>query len=134
LLVPGLDGATTASRELQAWARDRGTEPQYVHADSTGRFPFDLTLTDLARQESTAAARFDAKALEYPTDHLILRGPRWPVHLLLVPLGLGLAGLGLAIAADRWLIRRWHAGHQAWGQVEQLKSGATVGQEAAGVR
>jgi putative intracellular protease/amidase len=136
LLVPGRDSATTVSSELNTWARDRGLQPQYVHADSAGRFPFDLTLTDLARQESTAVAKFDAKALEYPTDHLTLRGPGWPAHLLLVPLGLGLAGLGLAIAVDRWLTRRWIVRCRAAGGTDkgQLESGVSAELEAIGTR
>ena len=136
LLVPGLDGENTAGSELRVWARDRGLEPQYIHAGSAGRFPFDLTLTDLARQESTTTAKFDAKALEYPTDHLTLRGPGWPIHLLLVPLGLGLAGLGLAIAVDRWLSRRSAARRRTAGRTDhrRLQPGVTVGRQAVGIR
>ena len=55
---------------------------------------------------SRALAQFDAKALEYPADHLNLTGPGWPVHMLLAPLALALVGLGVAIAFDRWLSRR----------------------------
>src|SRR5688500_16440682 len=75
-------------------------------SDTAGRFPFDATLSDLAHQQSIAAAEFDAKALEYPADHLNLSGPSWPVHMLLAPFALALVGLGVAIAFDLWLSRR----------------------------
>jgi hypothetical protein len=106
VIVPGLDLGSETSSALHEWAGDRGLKPHYIHADTAGRFPFDATLSDLAHQQSTAAAEFDAKALEYPADHLNLSGPGWPVHMLLAPLALALVGLGLAIAFDRWLSRR----------------------------
>lgn len=63
-------------------------------------------MSDLAHQQSIAAAEFDGKALEYPADHLNPSGPDWPVLMLLAPLALALVGLGVAIAFDRWLSRR----------------------------
>jgi hypothetical protein len=106
VIVPGLDVGSETSSALHEWADDRGLKPHYIHADTAGRFPLDATLSDLAHQQSIAAAQFDAKALEYPADHLNLTGPGWPVHMLLAPLALALVGLGVAIAFDRWLSRR----------------------------
>ena len=106
VIVPGLHAASAASSPLSGWARARGIEPQYIHANTEGQFPFDATLSDLASEESTAVAMFDAKALEYPTAHLNLSGPGWPLLLPLQPLGLGFMGLILAIAMDLWLSRR----------------------------
>jgi len=106
VIVPGLDLGSENSGALHEWTGDRGLKPHYIHADTAGRFPFDATLSDLAYQQSIAAAEFDAKALEYPADHLNLSGPGWPVHMLLAPLALALVGLGLAIAFDRWLSSR----------------------------
>ena len=125
VIVPGRDAASSPTSDaLEEWVRDHGLEPQYVHADTAGRFPFDATLADLARNESTAVAKFDAKALEYPTDHLNLSGPSWPVALLLGPFGLGLAGLALAIGIDRWLSRR----------LAERRHGAGTGQGSATTR
>ena len=109
VIVPGTHAVSATSSALHEWARDRGLEPQYIHANTEGQFPFDATLSDVALAESTAVAKFDAKALEYPTNHLHLSGPGWPLPLLLQPLGLALAGLVIAIAIDRWLSSRMKA-------------------------
>jgi hypothetical protein len=58
-------------------------------------------------------ARFTARLLEYPTDHLGLAGDGWPFARLLRPLALGLLGLALAVLTGRLLgpatkrFRRW---------------------------
>ena len=108
LLVPGREAPSATDPALRAWARERGLKPEYVHAESVGSsgasFPFNATLTDLAKQENVPIARFTAKALEYPTDHLDLAGPGWPLSLLLGPLAVGLLSLLLVTGLDRLLM------------------------------
>ena len=48
-------------------------------------------------------ARFTARLLEYPTDHLGLAGGGWPYARLLRPLAVGLVGLALAVLVERLL-------------------------------
>ena len=48
-------------------------------------------------------ARFTARLLEYPTDHLGLTGGGWPYAHLLRPLAVGLLGLALAVLVERLL-------------------------------
>ena len=126
MIVSGLDLGSENSGALHEWTGDRGLKPHYIHADTAGRFPFDATLSDLAYQQSIAAAEFDAKALEYPADHLNLSGPGWPVHMLLAPLALALVGLGLAIAFDRWLSSRL--------ETRRLPKAGTPGDSQSGTR
>lgn len=111
IVVPGARpaaGAHTAASDapLTAWARDRhGLDVAYLRGDlgaplPADRFPFDLTLADLARGESAAVARWSARGLEYtPADPAVLQGAGWPLGILAWPLALGLLGLAAARSA-----------------------------------
>ncbi|HZG89869.1 MAG TPA: DJ-1/PfpI family protein [Pseudonocardia sp.] len=95
LLVPGL-GASAA----RAIAPPRGgPAPEYVH-DRPG-FAFDAVLVDLARSTDVATARWTAKALELPTDGLVLDGPAWPWAPTALPLALVLLGAAAVVAIGR---------------------------------
>jgi transcriptional regulator GlxA family with amidase domain len=100
LLVPG-----TAAAAARAVAPvPGGPAPEYLH-DRPG-FAYDVALTDLARTTDVATARWTAKALELPTDGLVLDGPAWPwaptaLAVVLVLLG----GAAVAVVA-RWQGRR----------------------------
>jgi hypothetical protein len=105
LLVPGRGAPSATDPKLRAWARERGLHPEYLHAgelaDAWGSFPFDATLTDLAERVNVPTARFTAKAIEYPTGHLELSGPGWPLSLLPGPLAVGLLSLLLIAGLER---------------------------------
>ncbi|WP_082403396.1 DJ-1/PfpI family protein [Saccharothrix sp. NRRL B-16348] len=95
LVVPGAQAA-----------RDRtGDAYGAVHLHQDDGFPFDGVLLDLARTTDVATATWTARVLEYPTDHLALSGPAWPLTWTLRPFGLaflgGLAALGLLRLARR---------------------------------
>lgn len=104
LLVPGRAAPSATDPGVRAWAREEGLEPEYVHADAPAGFPFEATLSDLARHENAPVAGFMARLLEYPTDHLDLAGNGWPFARLLRPLAVGLLGLALAVLVDRFLL------------------------------
>ena len=103
VLVPGRDAASETDPAVRAWAQENGLEPEYVHADAPAGFPFDATLRNLAEHENAPVARFTARLLEYPTDHLSLTGGGWPFAHLLRPLAVGLLGLALAALTGRLL-------------------------------
>src|SRR3712207_6180790 len=103
VLVPGRDAASETDPAVRSWAQKNGLEPEYVHADALARFPFDATLRNLAEHENAPVARFTARLLEYPTDHLSLTGGGWPFAHLLRPLAVGLLGLALAALTGRLL-------------------------------
>jgi transcriptional regulator GlxA family with amidase domain len=104
LLVPGRDAASETDPAVSSWVREEGLEPEYVHAGAPEGFPFDATLRDLAEHENAPLAGFLARLLEYPTDHLDLAGGGWPFALLLRPLAVGLLGLALVVALDRFVL------------------------------
>jgi len=100
VLVPGRSAPSVADPRVRSWARERGLEPEYVHADAPAGFPFEATLLDLAEHENAPVARFLARLLEYPIGHLGLAGGGWPFAHLLRPLAVGLLGLALAVLVD----------------------------------
>ena len=102
-LVPGSAAPSAADPGVRAWAQENGLEPEYVHADAPAGFPFDATLRNLAEHENAPVARFTARLLEYPADHLSLTGGGWPFAHLLRPLAVGLLGLALAALTGRLL-------------------------------
>lgn len=107
LLVPGRTSAQTIDPEVGDWARQQGLELEFLHASAAQeppRFPFDATLTDLARRENTPLARYTARLLQYPIGHLNLAGDGWPLGLLLRPVAVGLLGLGLVVLLDRLVL------------------------------
>ena len=104
LLVPGRDAASETDPAVRSWAQENGLELEYVHADAPAGFPFDATLRHLAEHENAPLARFLARLLEYPTDHLSLTGGGWPFAHLLRPLAVGLLGLVAVAALDRLVL------------------------------
>ena len=103
LLVPGRTAPSVTDPGVRSWARERGLELEFIHADAPVGFPFDATLSDLARHENAPMASFTHRLLEYPLDHLDLAGGGWPLARLLRPLAVGLLGLAIAVLADRLL-------------------------------
>ena len=75
-----------------------------VKASAAGEplFAYDIVLQDIARRRSKAVAQAVAKWVEYPVGHIELSGPDWPFRFSLIPLGIGLASVGLV----RWLEKR----------------------------
>jgi putative intracellular protease/amidase len=104
VLVSGRDAASETDPAVRSWTQANGLEPEYVHADAPAGFPFDATLRDLAEYENAPLARFTARLLEYPTDHLYLAGGGWPFAHLLRPLAVGLLGLVAVAALDRLIL------------------------------
>ncbi len=107
VVVPGARGALDDA-PLAAWARDRhGVGVTYLRGDlgaplAADRFPFDLTLADLARGESAAVARWSARGLEYtPEDPAVLAGAGWPIGIVVWPMALGLLGVALGTLGVR---------------------------------
>jgi putative intracellular protease/amidase len=104
VLVPGRTAPSVTDPRVRSWARERGLEPEYVHADAPAGFPFDATLRDLAGHENAPVTEFLARLLEYPTGHLELAGGGWPFSRLLRPLAVGLLGLLVVAALDRLVL------------------------------
>jgi putative intracellular protease/amidase len=92
LVVPGADAAAR-------YAGGRYAEPVYVHQEPG--FPFDGVLRDLARTTDIATAKWTAKVLEYPTDHLALTGSDWPWTRTLRPFGLAFLGVLALLGSAR---------------------------------
>jgi transcriptional regulator GlxA family with amidase domain len=107
VLVPGRAAPSATDPEVRSWAREDGSELEYVHADAPAGFPFDATLHDLAEHENAPVASFLARLLEYPTDHLGLAGDGWPFARLLRPLAVGLLGVLAVAALDRLVLTPW---------------------------
>ena len=108
MLVPGRDAASVTDPAVRSWGSEQGLEPEYVHteapAGASASFPFDATIRDLAGNENAPLARFMARLLEYPTDHLDLAGGGWPFAYMLRPLAVGLLGLVVVVALDRLVL------------------------------
>jgi putative intracellular protease/amidase len=103
VLVPGRTAPLVTDSGVRSWAHERDLELEFIHADAPASFPFDATLSDLAEHENVPVARFTARLLEYPTDHLRLAGDGWPFARLLRPLAVGLLGFALAVLTGRLL-------------------------------
>jgi len=94
LLVPGGDGAEQAAAHLPAGLRGDGVPVTILQRSQAPTYAFTLALQDLAQTHNVTTAVAVARRLEVRSP-LQLAGPRWPLHLLIIPL---LAGLGGAIA------------------------------------
>ncbi len=100
LLVPGGIGASQIATNFQ---EAPGTSVTVLQDDATPRFPFHITLEDVARTHDTATAAFAARRLEVRTPvHLV--GQRWPAGALSMLLVAGILGT-LVRAAFGWLCR-----------------------------
>jgi hypothetical protein len=107
VLVPGRTAPSVTDPRVRSWAREKGLKLEFIHADAPAGFPFDATLSDLAEHENAPVARFTARLLEYPIGHLGLAGGGWPFAHLLRPLAVGLLGLVVVMALDRFLLTPW---------------------------
>ena len=103
LLVTGGTAPSVTDPRVRSWAREKGLELEFIHAHAPADFPFDATLSDLAKHENASVARFTARLLEYPIGHLGLAGGGWPFAYLLRPLAVGLLGLALVVFTGRLL-------------------------------
>lgn len=99
LLLPGQPEAAGAAGLAGLAAARLGRPVERIHAG--GRYPYDLTLTDLARQETRLIARNAARWIEYPTTHLALGEHNWSLPLLARAVALGALGLLAALALHR---------------------------------
>ncbi|WP_188187419.1 DJ-1/PfpI family protein [Nonomuraea sp. SYSU D8015] len=109
LLVPGVDAARRQAGGTGPAAG--GPRPEYLH--TTGEFPFDPVLRDIARTYDLQTARWTAKTLEYPTTDLGLTGSTWPWPATVIPVALTLLGAAAAITTGRLFRRIRRAGPQA---------------------
>lgn len=95
LLVPG--AAVAADPVVAAAVRDAGVPAGYLHQQPG--FAFDGALREMASNTDVPTAGWAAKILEYSTAELGLTGPSWPWQPTLLPLLLGLVGVGGLVAA-----------------------------------
>lgn len=104
ILVPASPAETPNAQRLAAWAQEQRARPvEYLFPAAADRvFAFDATLSDVARRVSSTDARSSAVTLEYPVEHLPLAGRSWPLHRSLSALMVGLLGVGLAVAGEKW--------------------------------
>jgi AraC family transcriptional regulator, transcriptional activator FtrA len=101
-LVPGSPSAAQTDASLAA-VEGRITAPIVrLYDPARPRPAFEAPLEDLAQQENVPTAAFANKRLEYRAPSLQLDGSGWPVLLMLQPVLIGAAGVGLVW----WLTRR----------------------------
>jgi hypothetical protein len=105
LVVPGADAARTAAADRRSLPE--GLAPVYLHRQPG--FAFDAALSDIARTEDVATARWVAKTLQYPATDPRLAGPAWPWTLSLRPILLFAGGVA-AVLGVRFLGRRRRGG------------------------
>ena len=106
LLVPGGVGTGAAVAGLEARLLARVGQVTVLQDDAAPRYAFTAALEELAASHDVMTARYAARQLEVRSP-LDLVGPRWPLHLLVVP---ALAAVGGALlfwgAARLVLVRR----------------------------
>jgi hypothetical protein len=100
LLVPGTPDSRVAA-DAESWAATRGLVAERSHA--ADGYPYDLTLRDLARQETRPVAIWAAAWLEYPTADLALQGRDSQPELMVRAIGLGVLGVALVLGGRRVL-------------------------------
>jgi putative intracellular protease/amidase len=103
VFVPGRDAPSVTGPGVRSWAHEKGLKLEFIHAQAPAGFPFDETLSNLAKHENAPVAKLTARLLEYPFGHLGLAGGGWPFAHLLRPLAVGLLGLALASLVDSLL-------------------------------
>jgi AraC family transcriptional regulator, transcriptional activator FtrA len=101
VLLPGQPDAAFGAM-VDRWAADQGQVAKSIHA--SGGYPYDLTLRDLARQETRPIATWTTAWLEYPTADLALEGADWHVSLIARAAGVGVLGV-LALWGARQMLR-----------------------------
>jgi AraC family transcriptional regulator, transcriptional activator FtrA len=102
LLVPGSASAAHIDATLAAVEGRIAAPIVRLYDPARPRPAFEAPLEDLAREENVPTAAFANKRLEYRAPSLQLDGPGWPVLLILQPVVIGGAGVGLVW----WLTRR----------------------------
>jgi AraC family transcriptional activator FtrA len=111
VLVPGGDGASAAARRVPDALIRAGGQVTVLQDDQTPTDAFTLALQDLAATHDVLTAEYAARQLEVRST-LQLAGPRWPLHLLVIPALSGIGG-GVALRALirlAWRIRGVHHG------------------------
>lgn len=104
VLVPGGDGAQQAANHLPDGLGGAGQEVTLLQNARTPTYAFTLALQDLASTHDVLTARVVAKYLEVRSPlHLV--GPRWPLHLPVIPVLAGLGGC-LVLWSLLWLSQR----------------------------
>jgi putative intracellular protease/amidase len=103
VFVPGRDAPSVTGPGVRSWAHEKGLKLEFIHAQAPAGFPFDETLSNLAKHENAPVAKLTARLLEYPFGHLGLAGGGWPFAHLLRPLAVGLLGLALAALVESLL-------------------------------
>ena len=108
MLIPGQpDAAVVASVELWA-ATHVGRPVERIH--EAGGYPYDLTISDIAHQETRLIADNAARWIEYPTAHLALGDRDWSLSLVVRPIILGVFGVLAAHGLRR--LRRARRSHR----------------------
>lgn len=109
ILVPGIGGRELGGAVAAAvTAAVPSLHPEYLHADDPERFGLEPVLEDLARTSDRATAALALRRMEYRSSDVRFEDSGAPWRVILVALGLGLAGAGATYAA-----RRRHGGRGA---------------------
>lgn len=110
LLITDDLSSTDRTNTIQEWIESKGIEPRHPQLSARGVFTtdkplfiYDLVVQDIARRRSKAVARAVSKTVEYPINHIELSGSSWPFQLILIPLGVGLVGVGIG----RWFEKKF---------------------------
>jgi AraC family transcriptional activator FtrA len=90
-LVPGGDGANEAARRVPNTLIGAGRQVTVLQDDQTPTYAFTLALQDLASTHDVLTAEYAARQLEVRSP-LHFAGPRWPLHLLVIPVLSGIGG------------------------------------------
>jgi transcriptional regulator GlxA family with amidase domain len=99
LFIPGQPD-TAAMIPVETWGTShRQTSIERIHG--AGGYPYDLTFSDMARQETRLIARNAARWIEYPTAHLDLGDRDWATALVIRPVGLLAAGVLVVMGLRR---------------------------------
>ena len=104
VLVPGSTSAATTDGSLAAVEGRIAAPIIRMHDTARPRPAFEAPLEDLARDANLPSAAFSAKRLEYRAPSLQLVGAGWPVLLILQPVLIGAAGVGLVW----WITRHYN--------------------------
>jgi AraC family transcriptional regulator, transcriptional activator FtrA len=100
-LVPGVRGRELGREVVAAVASAAPSQrPGYLHTDDPERFGLEPVLEDLARTSDRATATFAQRRMEYRSVDVRFDDGGLPWRVILVALGLGLAGAGAARAAS----------------------------------
>jgi putative intracellular protease/amidase len=103
VFVPGRDAPSVTGPGVRSWAHEKGLKLEFIHAQAPAGFPFDETLSNLAKHENAPVAKLTARLLEYPFGHLGLAGGGWPFAHLLRPLAVGRLGVARPARVDSLL-------------------------------